>query len=207
MRRYIHHGAAALLLAALLGAAACASEGSEDGVALEESTEPADTTTTTESDETDSEPTKDEVAAVLGGDATGVSDSDAMCVGLALVDAIGLDRLLDLDAFEQMEADSDASLADIGITLDDAQKAALVDGLHQCGDLRAMLRDGLAADGGIPPEGAACVVDGLDDAIIDRLFVTSIAGGEAALDADPERKDAFTGAAIACIQAVVDVGE
>ena len=199
--------AAAALLVTLLGGAACGGDDSEEGVELEESRDPAETTTTAEPDEADGEPTKEEVAAVLGGDATGVSDADAMCVGLALVDAVGLDRLLDSDAFEQMEANSDTSLADLGITLDEAQKAALVDGLHQCGDLRTMLRDGLSADGSIPPEGAACVVDGIDDAMIDRLFVTSIAGGEAALDADPELTDAFVDATIACVQAGVDMGE
>jgi hypothetical protein len=207
MRRCIHHVTAALLVAACFGAAACSGDGSEDAVELEDSAEPAESTTTTEPDETDGEPTKEEVAAVLGGDATGVSDDDAMCVGLALVDAVGLERLLDSDAFEQMDANPDASLADIGITLDEAQKAALIDGLHECGDLRAMLRDGMAADGTIPPEGAACVVDGLDDAFIDRLFLTGITGGEAALDADPELMDAFVSATVACVQAGVNMGE
>jgi hypothetical protein len=70
-----------------------------------------------------------------------------------------------------------------------------------------MLREGMAADGTIPPEGAACVVDGLDDAFIDRLFLTGITGGEAALDADPEQMDAFVSATVACVQAGVNRGE
>jgi len=201
--------AGATLLAATLGLAACAGEGSDDGVALEEVADDADspaTTTTTTEPEESGEPTKQEVAAALGGDAEGVSDEDAMCVGLAMVDAVGLDVLLDTGALERMDDESVGSLADLGISLDDAQKAALADALHDCGDLRAMLRDGMAADGSIPPEGAACVVDHLDDATIDRLFVTSIAGGDAALDADPELLNAFTQAALDCMQAGVDVG-
>ncbi|HZM39546.1 MAG TPA: hypothetical protein VFB94_10555, partial [Acidimicrobiales bacterium] len=119
---------------------------------------------------------------------------------------VGLEVLIDTGALERMDDDSVGSLADLGITLDDSQKAALADGLHECGDLRAMLRDGLAADGSIPPDGAACIVDHLDDATIDTLFVTSIVGGEAALDADPELFDTLAQATVDCVQAGVDVG-
>jgi hypothetical protein len=207
-----HAGWAATLLIATLGLAACAGEGSEDDsleeVADDESADTATTTTTTTTTEPEEtgESTKEQVAAALGGDADGVSDEDAMCVGLAMVDVVGLEVLIDTGALERMDDDSVGSLADLGITLDDSQKAALADGLHECGDLRAMLRDGLAADGSIPPDGAACIVDHLDDATIDTLFVTSIVGGEAALDADPELFDTLAQATVDCVQAGVDVG-
>lgn len=200
---------AATLLVAILGSA-CAGEGSDEGVDLENVEDSADSedTTTTEPEEEAGEPTKEEVAAALGGDSTGgVSDDDAMCVGLAMVDAVGLDVLLDTGAFEQMDEGSANSLADLGITLDESQKAALIDGLHGCGDLRTMLQEEMSSDGSIPPEGAACMTDGLDDATIDRLFVTTITGGEAALNADTELLDAITQATLDCIAAGVDVGE
>ncbi len=199
---------AATLLVAILGSAACAGEGSDEGVDLESSEESADSedTTTTEPEEA-GRPTKEEVAAALGGDTSGVSDDDATCVGLAMVDAVGLDVLLDTGAFERMDDESASSLADLGITLDESQKAALVDGLHECGDLRTMMKDAMSADGSIPPEGAACMVDGLDDTTVDRFFVTAVAGGEAALDADSELLNAVTQATLDCIAAGVNMGE
>ncbi len=197
--------AAATLLAALLGAAGCSGGDSEEGEALEEN-EPAETTETTEPETTgaepsDGEPTKEEVAAVLGEGATGVSDADAMCLGLAIVDAVGIDRLLDAEVFADPEATADASLAELGITLDEAQTAALLDGLHQCGDLRGMFREALAAGGSIPPEVAACMVDGLDATMFDRLLVLSVTGGEAALEADPELTGALQDSVVTCMAA------
>jgi hypothetical protein len=200
--------AAAALLAAILGGAACSGGDSDGGVALDDS-EPAGTTEsdTTEPDDTtepemsDGEPTKDEVAAALGQGAAGVSDEDAMCLGLAIVDAVGLDRLLDAGAFD---ANSDVTLSDLGITLDEAQTATLLDGMHQCGDLRAMFKQALSVDGSMSPEAASCVVDGLDDATFDRLLVLSVSGGEAALEADPDLTGAMQDAVLTCMAAGVD---
>ena len=200
--------AAAAVLVAILGAAACSGDDSDDGVALEGS-DPARTTgsdtseaDTTEPETSDAEPTKEEVAAALGQGATGVSDEDAMCLGLAIVDAVGFERLVNAGAFD---ASTDVNLSDLGITLDDAQTATLLDGLHQCGDLRAMFKSALSADGTMSPEAASCVVDGLDDASFDRLLVLSISGGEAALDADPDLTGAMQDAVLTCLAAGVDV--
>lgn len=199
--------AAGLLLAAILGAAACSGGGSDDDVALEDSgpagTTESDTTEsdTTEPETSDAEPTKEQVAAALGQGATGVSDEDAVCLGLAIVDAVGLDRLLDADAFD---ADSDVTLSDLGITLDEAQSATLLDGMHQCGDLRAMFTQALSADGSMSPEAAACVVDGLDDPTFDRLLLLSVTGGEAALEADPELTGAMQDAVLTCMAAGIE---
>jgi hypothetical protein len=194
--------AAATLLAALLGAAGCSGADSEEGGAVEES-ETAETTgpETTGAEPRDGEPTKEEVAAVLGEGATGVSDADGMCLGLAIVDAVGLDRLLDADVFADPEATADASLADLGITLDEAQTAALLDGLHRCGDLRGMFREALAAGGSTPPEVASCMVEGLDGTMFDRLVVLSITGGQAALEADPELTGALQDSVVTCMAA------
>ena len=83
--------------------------------------------------------------------------------------------------------------------------AHVVNGLHQCGDLRAMFKSALSADGTMSPEAASCVVDGLDDASFDRLLVLSISGGEAALDADPDLTGAMQDAVLTCLAAGVDV--
>jgi hypothetical protein len=200
--------AAAAVLVAILGAAACSGDDSDDGVALEDSdsarTTGSDTSEadTTEPETSDAEPTKEEVAAALGQGATGVSDEDAMCLGLAIVDAVGFERLVNAGAFD---ASTDVNLSDLGITLDDAQTATLLDGLHQCGDLRVMFKSALSADGTMSPEAASCVIDGLDDASFDRLLVLSISGGEAALDADPDLTGAMQDAVLTCLAAGVDV--
>jgi hypothetical protein len=185
--------AAAALLLTILGAAACNGGDSDESAPREESEEPAPTAESTARDETTEpepsaggEPTREDYAAALGEGTVGLSNADSMCFGLAIVDAVGFERLQQANAFDLMAADSDASLADMGITLDEAQTAALLDGLHQCGDMRAMFKNVLAADGTMLPEAANCVIDGLDDTLFDRLLVVSIAGGEQALNADPE---------------------
>ena len=197
--------AVGLLLAALV-AAGCSGD-DDDDVALEESesarTTESDTTEadTTEPETSDTAPSKEQVAAALGQGATGVSDQDAMCLGLAIVDAVGLDRLLAAGAFDDS---SDLTLSDLGITLDEAQRATLLDGLHQCGDLRGMFKAALSSDGSMSPEAASCVVDGLDDASFDRLLVLSISGGRAALDADPDLTNALQEAILTCVAAGVE---
>jgi hypothetical protein len=194
--------AAAALLATILGAAACSGGGDS-----EETVEPPDTT---ERDETvepqpsaGGEPDREDYAAALGAGTVGLAEADRMCFGLAIVDAVGFEQLQDAGAFAVMEADADASLADMGISLDEAQTATLLDGLHQCGDLRAMFKDVLAAGGTMPADAATCVVDGLDDALFDRLLVVSIAGGEDALDADPQLVSGLQNAVVTCVQAGV----
>jgi hypothetical protein len=195
--------AAAAVLVAILGAAACSGGDSDDGVALEDSDQERTTESdTTEPETSDAEPTKEEVAAALGQGATGVSDEDAMCLGLAIVDAVGFERLVDAGAFDE---NSDVTLSDLGITLDDGQTATLLDGLHRCGDLRAMFKSALSANGTMSPEAASCVVDGLDDASFDRLLVLSISGGEAALDADPDLTSAMQDAVLTCLATGIDV--
>jgi len=196
--------AAAALLLTILGAAAC------NGGDSDESEAPAPTAETTERDETTEpepsaggEPTREDYAAALGEGTVGLSNADSMCFGLAIVDAVGFERLQQANAFDLMAANSDASLADMGITLDEAQTAALLDGLHQCGDMRAMFKNVLAAGGTMPPEAANCVIDGLDDALFDRLLVVSIAGGEQALNADPELVTGLQDAVLTCVQAGV----
>ena len=194
--------AAAALLATTLGTAACS--GGDDP---ENGAEPADTTERDETAEPEpgagDEPTREDYAAVFGEGTVGLSNADSMCFGLAIVDAVGFERLQDANAFDMMAADPDASLADMGITLDEAQSATLLDGLHQCGDLRTMFKNVLAADGTMPPEAANCVIDGLDDALFDRLLVVSISGGEQALNADPQLVSGLQDAIIACVQAGV----
>jgi hypothetical protein len=202
--------AAAALLLTILGAAACNGGDSDESAPREESEEPASTAETTARDETTEpepsaggEPTREDYAAALGEGTVGLSNADSMCFGLAIVDAVGFERLQQANAFDLMAADSDASLADMGITLDEAQTAALLDGLHQCGDMRAMFKNVLAADGTMLPEAANCVIDGLDDALFDRLLVVSIAGGEQALNADPELVTGLQDAVLTCAQAGV----
>jgi hypothetical protein len=202
--------AAAALLLTILGAAACNGGDSDESAPREESEEPASTAETTARDETTEpepsaggEPTREDYAAALGEGTVGLSNADSMCFGLAIVDAVGFERLQQANAFDLMAADSDASLADMGITLDEAQTAALLDGLHQCGDMRAMFKNVLAADGTMLPEAANCVIDGLDDTLFDRLLVVSIAGGEQALNADPELVTGLQDAVLTCAQAGV----
>src|SRR5215510_11104034 len=61
--------------------------------------------------------------------------------------------------------------------------------------------DELAADGSIPPEGATCIVNALDDATFQRIWVLGFTDGDDAVGNDAQVTAAITQAATTCAAA------
>ena len=200
MTRFRTYAAAALLLAATLGAAACG--GDDDS-------EDSSSDTTSDTSDTDSGDSHDrgDYVAILSAAGSGFSADEAQCAAEVFVDVVGVDQLEAVGAYEKIQQNPDGNFSDYGIsTLDEAQGAELYSGLNSCKDMRAFFKEQMAADGSIPPEGAACVVDAIDEATFSQMIVASFLQGEAAIDDDPAMQRVFAQAATDCMAAGVDLG-
>jgi hypothetical protein len=177
--RYRPYAAAALLLTASLGAAAC---GGDDGHS------------------------RVDYVAIMSKPDAGFTADEAECAAGAFVDVVGVDALEEADAFDKIQDNPDANLSDYGIMLEDAQGADLYAGLNDCKDMRVFFTDAMSSEGGLPPEGASCIVDGIDDATFSQIIVASFMEGDAALDSNPEIQGAIEQAATDCAASGVDMG-
>jgi|SoiMethySBSTD1v2_1073268.scaffolds.fasta_scaffold67259_2 hypothetical protein len=204
--RYRTYAATALLLAVSLGAAACG--GDDDDSASNTTDTTGGSNEQSSSDSGTGHNEADYVAALSdsAGEGLGLSDEEAGCFAGVLVDVVGVDGLEQVGAFDKIQDNPEGNLADYGIELDDQQSADLFDGLNGCTDLRGMLETEIASDGSVPPEGAACLVDNLDDDTFAQLMTAALTEGESALNADPDLEAALEQSAADCIAAGVDVG-
>jgi hypothetical protein len=204
--RYRTYAATALLLAVSLGAAAC---GGDDD---DSSSNTTDTTSgsneQSSSDSGGGHDRADYEAALSTGasESLGVTDDEAGCFADTLIDVIGVDQLEAAGAYDKIQDNPEGNLADYGIELDDEQGAELFDGLNGCADLRGLLVDEISADGSVPPEGATCMVDNLDDDTFAQLMTAALTQGESELSADPDLQGSLEQAAADCMAAGVDIG-
>ena len=218
--------AAVALLALLVG---CSADGSGDGsgdsatpTSTTPSTAPDDdeTTMTTDADEADEaddgdgesgggslardayvEAVADAMREVEDTDFP-IDDDQADCLAPRWVDAIGYETLLDAGVTPEVlggseDGDTTAEFEDV---VDRPRAERLVDAFGDCGiDLESFFYDGLASDGSTTPEQVDCIRDRLPDGFIRELLITSMDGGEDALDADPDLSGQLTGAFMACL--------
>lgn len=214
------------LAAALLLLAGCSAGGSDDsaerGDASSTTTEAASTTTETPST---SEPDDEPTTTVGGGDSASkaayvdavadamreaddsefpIDDEQAACLAPRWVDAIGYETLLEVGVTPEVlggteDGDPTAEFEDV---VDRPRAEKLVDAFGECGlDLEGLFFDGLASDGSATPEQVECLRGRLPDGFVRNLMVTSMDGGDEALDADPDLEDQLTGAFTACLDA------
>jgi hypothetical protein len=176
--RYRTYAVAALLLTVGLGAAACGDDGHS----------------------------RADYVAAMGGEGSGFTADEAECAAGAVVDVVGVDALEEAGAFEKIQDNPDGDLSDWGIVVDDAQGPDLYAGLNDCKDMREFFTEALTSQGGVTPEGASCVVDGIDEATFSQMMVAGFVDGEAALDANPEFQGALEQAATDCAASGVDMG-
>ena len=112
------------------------------------------------------------------GTGEGFSEEEADCIAAALVDVVGVEELEAAGAWDRIQDDPDGSLADFGITLDESQSSTLFDGMNECKDMRAYFEETLTTEG-LPPELSACVLDGIDDATLQRIIMVGFTEGDA----------------------------
>lgn len=94
----------------------------------------------------------------------------APCLAAALIDTVGVERLIDEDIAVEEFADAD-SLADFDIELDDDGIAQLSAAFDDCIDLRQLMTN-------TAPEGFGCLVDTIDMDALSRAIAEEFATGE-----------------------------
>jgi hypothetical protein len=203
VQRCIGPVAAAFLLLAGLGAAGCGGGGDDDAADNRDSTTSEATGDTTETTAAATGP-HDKAAYVAllrthaGRQLDGVTDEEVECVLGGFVDAVGVDQLEAAGIYESVRANPEGTLAESGLTLDEAQSGTFAATLTGCVDVRTWFKQVLSS-GSVSPEAAACVVDHVDDPTLTRLWTLAFTGGQAVLAADPALTSAFQQASSACV--------
>lgn len=210
------------VVAALVLLAGCGSSGSEDrsdgGASSASSTTAPSSDTTADGDETTTTTTDD------GGDAPDskeayvqavaesmrevedevfpIDDEQADCLAPLWVDAIGYETLLDAKVSPEVlggteDGDTDAEFEDV---VDRPRAEKLIDTFGECGvDLEDFFFEGLASDGSATPAQIDCIRGRLPDGFVRTLMITSMAGGDDALDSDGNLEDQLTQSYMACL--------
>jgi hypothetical protein len=122
------------------------------------------------------------------------TDEEVECMVPGMVDAIGVEALMEAGAVDNPDAD----LAELGLDLDEEQAGKLFDSMNDCVDLREAFTEGATGDG-TTAEQAQCLTDNIDDATFRQLMVTVLVEGEDALAQDQELIAAITEATTACM--------
>ncbi len=105
-----------------------------------------------------------------------IDPAQADCVAAAVVDALGVERLLVVGA----GAEGDDPFADGAVTPDEG--GAIADGFLSCVDIRQVFLDQFRAEG-VPEETAICLADAIDEEALRSLFAAEFTGQEVDPDA------------------------
>lgn len=192
--------ALALAAAIAMGSAACGDDDGADtaGSSGDGGSDTAGTSGDDSGDDDTAEHSREDYVALLGGAGEGLSDQEANCISGAVIDVVGVDALEQANAWDKILQNPDGSLADYGVVVNEAQVAAIADGVGACVDMPRLFEEMFQAGEDLSPELAACLASGLDEAALEQAFAISIAQGEAALDADPTFTAGVEQAALDC---------
>ena len=136
------------------------------------------------------------IAANMAAEGSPMSASERECVAGTVVDVMGLETFQEQVTPEELASDPETSLRDRGMVPDEQQAADVYDGMSECVDVRALMGETLTAQVG--SEVADCVLDAVDDALLERLIVGSFVDGEEYLQADPGLAQDFAAAVGPC---------
>lgn len=208
------------VVAALVLLAGCGSSGSEDrsdgGASSASSTTAPSSDTTADGDETttttddgDAPDSKEAYVQAVAESMREVDDEEfpiddeqADCLAPLWVDAIGYETLLDAKVTPEVlggteDGETDAKFEDV---VDRPRAEKLVDTFGQCGvDLEDFFFEGLASDGSATPAQIDCIRGRLPDGFVRNLMITSMDGGDDALDSDANLEDQLTQTFMACL--------
>jgi hypothetical protein len=203
--------------------AGCSADGSDDAApsttteattttevttTTEEEAEEDDETTTTAADGGTTDAEQDYIEAVADAmrrvedSEFPLDDEQADCLAPRWVDAIGYETLLEAGVTPEVlggteDGEIDATFEDV---VDRPRAEKLVDAFFDCGlDLEGLFFEGLASDGSTTPEQVECLRDRLPEGFVRNLMITSMDGGDEALDEDAELEQQLTEAFLACI--------
>jgi hypothetical protein len=136
------------------------------------------------------------ISAQMEARGTPMSESERRCVAGHAVDVMGLENLQGEVSADELRSDLDTSLRDHGVAPDQQQATELFDRMGDCVDVRQIMGEALNATVG--PEFAQCVLDAIDDTLLERLIVGNFIDGDAYLTADPELGRDFAAAVEPC---------
>lgn len=177
--------ALALAVAIAMGSAACGDDDGSDAAG-------------NSGDDNAGEHSREDYVVLMGGAGEGMTDEEASCISAAVVDVVGVDALEQANVWDKIQADPDGSLADYGVVVDEAQVAAIADGVGACVDVPQLFEEMFVTGEDLSPELAACLASGLDEAALEQALAISLTQGEAALDADPTFTAGVERAALDC---------
>lgn len=123
------------------------------------------------------------------------SAEEIECMVPGMIDAIGVDKLVEAGALDKPEAD----FQELGLDLTDDQANEVYEAMNGCVDLRDSLVESMTADGTATEEQAQCYSDAIDDDLLRRLMVTAMVEGEAALEGDQDLTAQLQAAAMTCL--------
>ena len=126
------------------------------------------------------------------------TEEEQVCMGFALVDAVGVDQITEAggpDIFDDPDAQS---LTDLGISFDQQQADAFWEDLNECFDVRQAFFEGMRAGPEIPEEAVRCLEREFDDDLMKRVVMTAIVEGEDALDRDEQLQEELFDIGVAC---------
>lgn len=133
-------------------------------------------------------------SASEGGDEE-FSAEEIECMVPGMIDAIGVDKLVEAGALDNPEAD----FQQLGLDLTDDQANEVYEAMSDCVDLRESLVESMTADGSATAEQAQCYSDAIDDDLLRRLMVTAMVEGETALEGDQDLTTQLQAAAMTCL--------
>lgn len=113
-----------------------------------------------------------------------LTEDDARCIVVSMVDALGVERLEEIGLTPESFADDSDEPFPSGLEEDEANQ--VVDGFEGCFDMSQLFLDEMAADESLPPEARECLAEAFDEDFTRRIFVTMLTKGEAALEEDEE---------------------
>ena len=189
--------ALALAVAIAMGSAACGDDDGSDAAGSSDDNGGSAAANDSGDDDT-AEHSRDDYVTLLGGGGEGLNDEEANCISAAVVDVVGVDALEQANAWDKIQENPDGSLADYGVVVDEAQVAAIADGVGACVDVPRLFQEMLVTGEDVSRELAACLASGLDEGALERIVAVTMTSGEAALDADPTLTAGIEQAALDC---------
>jgi hypothetical protein len=127
-----------------------------------------------------------------------IDREQAQCLAPKWVDTIGTDRLAAAGIEPQdFSAEGNVDLTTVGLTEDDGN--AMYDSMAECDiDVKKLFVDGFANERDVSAEDRQCFTDALDDDLLRRIMVTTLIGGEEALNQDEELSGDLIGVFAEC---------
>lgn len=108
-----------------------------------------------------------------GDDGLKLTRTDADCVGEKMVDAFGVDKLVEYKVLTKRLTPYDGQAADM--SRQDAKPTAAI--FQQCADVRGMFFSGLPKN--VPAKAKACLEEKVTDQVIEQAMAASFAGDDA----------------------------